>query len=87
MHPDILPKLAELLVSASERTQLIITTHSDILVDALSARPEAVIVCEKHEGQTTLRRLEPAQLAVWLESIPSANCGRVVSWEERAGEC
>jgi len=67
LHPDILPKLADLLVSASERTQLIITTHSDILVDALSEHPEAVIVCEKHDGQTTMRRLEPEKLAVWLE--------------------
>ncbi|MHB9130364.1 MAG: AAA family ATPase [Armatimonadota bacterium] len=67
LHPDILPKLADLLVSASERTQLIVTTHSDILVDALSTRPEAVIVCEKHEGQTTMRRLDSDALVGWLE--------------------
>jgi len=67
LHPDILPKLAELLVNASERTQLVITTHSDILVDALSARPETVIVCEKHDGQTTMQRLDPEKLSVWLE--------------------
>ena len=44
LHPDLLPKLADHLVTASERTQLIVTTHSDILVDALTERPETVVV-------------------------------------------
>lgn len=68
LHPDILPKLADLMVAASERTQLIITTHSDILVDAMSERPESVVVCEKHESQTMMRRLEKSELAMWLEN-------------------
>jgi predicted ATPase len=67
LHPDILPKLADQLVAASERTQLIVTTHSDILVDAMSERPEAVVVCEKHDGQTEMRRLRKEELAVWLD--------------------
>ena len=36
LHPDILPNLADLLVAASTKTQLIVTTHSDILVDAMT---------------------------------------------------
>jgi predicted ATPase len=40
LHPDALRLVAEVLVEASERTQLIITTHSEALVDALSDRPE-----------------------------------------------
>ncbi|MFO7539098.1 MAG: AAA family ATPase [Chloroflexota bacterium] len=68
LHPDILPGLAQLLVEASHRTQLVITTHSDILVDALSDTPEAVIVCEKENGATTLRRLDRKRLSIWLES-------------------
>ena len=67
LHPDILPKLADLLVDASERTQLIVTTHSDILVDAMSERPEAVVVCEKHEGSTHMRRLSRDDLTDWLD--------------------
>jgi predicted ATPase len=67
LHPDILPKVADLLIAASERTQLIVTTHSDILVDALTKRPGAVVVCEKYNGQTTLRRPDPGALAEWLE--------------------
>ena len=67
LHPDILPGLAELMREASERCQLIVTTHSDVLVDALTETPESVVVCEKHEGRTTLKRLDKDDLAHWLE--------------------
>ncbi|MFN0075790.1 MAG: AAA family ATPase [Prosthecobacter sp.] len=67
LHPDILPGLADLLRTASERTQLIVTTHSDILVDAMTETPECVIVCEKHEGQTEMKRLDAGELSVWLQ--------------------
>ncbi|MGD2064308.1 MAG: AAA family ATPase [Nitrospirota bacterium] len=67
LHPDILPKVADLLLGASERAQLIVTTHSDILVDALTERPDAILVCERHDGQTVTRHLDEQGLAVWLE--------------------
>ena len=67
IHPDLIHKIADLLVDASTRTQLVITTHSEILVDALHDRPEAVVVCEKHDGQTTLERLDASKLAIWLD--------------------
>ena len=67
MHPDLVPKLADLLVDASRRCQLVVTTHSDILVDALSERPESVVVCEKHDGQTSMKRLDSSDLIHWLE--------------------
>ncbi|MGO8943002.1 MAG: AAA family ATPase [Syntrophobacteraceae bacterium] len=67
LHPDILPKLADRLVDASQRTQLVVTTHSDILVDAMSERPEVVIVCEKHSGQTSMERLNKKMLSAWLQ--------------------
>jgi predicted ATPase len=66
LHPDLIPKIAELLVEASQRTQLIVTTHSDTLVDALTERPESVIVCEKHGGATTMERLDGTKLQPWL---------------------
>ncbi len=67
LHPDIHVKLAALLQEASARTQLVVTTHSDILVDALTDTPEAVIVCEKIDGATQLRRLDAEKLRPWLE--------------------
>ena len=67
LHPDILPTVAELLVDASHRMQLIVTTQSDILVDALTETPEAILVCEKHDGSTTMKRLKKEDLSAWLE--------------------
>ena len=67
LHPDLLPTLADLMIEASERSQLVVTTHSDVLVDALTDRPESVVVCEKHDGRTEMRRLDKADLAKWLK--------------------
>ena len=66
LHPDVLPTLAELLQQASTRTQLIVTTHSDILVDALTDRPEAVLVASRSENGTHLKRLSAEELKPWL---------------------
>ena len=67
LHPDILPTIAEILKEASQTKQLIVTTHSDILIDALSDTPESVIVCENTRGYTTLKRLDENELREWLE--------------------
>jgi predicted ATPase len=67
LHPDVLPTLADLLKEASTRTQLIVTTHSDVLVDAMSDQPEAVLVAEKGEHSTSLTRLDAEKLKPWLE--------------------
>jgi len=66
LHPDVLPGLARLLIEASQKCQLVVTTHSDILVDALTETPESVVVCEKHDGMTQLRRLDAGELSEWL---------------------
>lgn len=50
LDPDILPSLADLLRESSERCQLIVTTHSDILADTLTETPESIVICEKENG-------------------------------------
>lgn len=67
LHPDVLGNLARLLIDASKQMQLIVTTHSDLLVDALTDSPEDVIVCEKRNNQTYLKRLGRDKLRPWLE--------------------
>lgn len=67
LHPDSVTALADLLVEASERMQVVVTTHSEVLIDALSDRPDSVVVCEKQDGATKLRRLSRDDLSVWLE--------------------
>lgn len=68
LHPDLIPHVAELLIQASARCQLFVTTHSPALVDALGQQPGSVIVCEKEAGESRFRRLDPAAMKVWLES-------------------
>jgi len=67
LHPDVLPTVAQLLIDASQRTQLIVTTHSDMLVSALTDVPECVLVCEHDQSGTHVRRLEKEKLEKWLE--------------------
>ncbi len=67
LHPDVLPTIASLLKEASERTQIIVTTHSDVLVDAMSDMPEAVLVANHSETGTRLERLDAEKLKPWLE--------------------
>ena len=67
LHPDVIPTVAELLVAASKRTQLVVTTHSRMLVDALAGDPSAIVVCEKEAGESRLERLDSSALEAWLE--------------------
>lgn len=67
LHPDLIPKIATMLKVASERTQLVVTTHSEILVDALSDSPEDIVVCERIEGETAMTRLDQKTLGEWLK--------------------
>ena len=66
LHPDAVSRLADLLVEASQRMQLIVTTHSDALVSALTTEVESVLVCE-NLGGTTFERLNRDRLSDWLE--------------------
>lgn len=55
LHPRLLPELAEECRAASERTQLLVTTHSPFFLNAL--RPEEVRVLWRNEqGYTQTRR-------------------------------
>jgi len=66
LHPDMMSTIADLLVEASGRTQLIVTTHSEALVSSLP--PESVLVCERDYLGTHLRRLDPERLKKWLDN-------------------
>lgn len=67
LHPDVVFDLASLLVEASERTQLIVTTHSPTLIDALTDYPSSVVACDKYDGQTHFKRVNPEELEVWKD--------------------
>ncbi|MCU0247464.1 MAG: AAA family ATPase [Bryobacter sp.] len=67
LHPDMMTTLAKLLREAATRTQVIVTTHSEILVDALTDSPESILICERGPAGTNLQRLQQEELKVWLE--------------------
>ncbi|RKZ28908.1 chromosome segregation protein SMC, partial [bacterium] len=58
----------ELLKNASSKTQIIITTHSDFLIDQFTETPEDILVFDKNdETGTTVRRFSRDELKDWLE--------------------
>lgn len=65
LHPDTLPVIRDLLLEASRRTQLIVTTHSVTLVDSFTAYPEVILICDKVDGQTQIVRLDQEQIVSW----------------------
>lgn len=67
LHPDLIPHVAELLRQAAQRTQLIVTTHSRVLVDAFTDEPSSVVVCGKENGESRFERLNAEALSSWLE--------------------
>lgn len=67
LHPDLLSGIVDMIRECSERTQLIVTTHSENIVDAFSNDPESVLVCEKEDGITKMKRLSSEELAGWLK--------------------
>jgi predicted ATPase len=67
MHPDAVSLLAELLVEASTRMQIVVTTHSDALLSALNDHVDSVLVCENNGNGTSIEHLDADRLAFWLK--------------------
>lgn len=65
LHPFALAVLAGLVHDAAARTQVVMATQSPSLVNHFS--PEDVIVADRVEGATQLRRLDAEDLRDWLE--------------------
>ena len=66
LHPYAIGVLADLLKQVAETRQLIVSTQSVDLLNALA--PEDVIVVDRIEDESTFRRLSSEELAGWLES-------------------
>ena len=63
VHPGALPMLYDYLVQASEVSQIIITTHSPIILDVADLERDQIIVVDRHDGQTSMKRVSNEQLA------------------------
>ncbi|HUJ49464.1 MAG TPA: AAA family ATPase [Bryobacteraceae bacterium] len=68
LHPEALALVGDALREASKRMQLVVTTHSDALVDRFTDEPEDIVVCERDfDESTSFRRLSGKQLKGWLK--------------------
>jgi predicted ATPase len=65
LHPYAITLLASLIKQAAVDTQVIVSTQSPRLVDHFG--PEDILVAERENGATTLRRLTSEPLKAWLE--------------------
>lgn len=65
LHPFALNVLAGLIRSVSADRQLIVATQSPEFLNAFTA--EAIVVADRNNGQTTLKRLNSSELKLWLE--------------------
>jgi predicted ATPase len=68
LHPSMFPILAELAAAASERTQVVFTTHSAQFLDAFRDEPPTTTVAESVDGETRLFTIDGEELRGWLES-------------------
>jgi predicted ATPase len=62
LHPDMMPTLRDLMIEASTKTQLVVTTHSTQLADAMTDYADSVLVCEKKSGPSQIYRVTQAEV-------------------------
>lgn len=75
LHPFAINQLAQMLHIASEKTQIILSTQSSDLINAIVANAhepekiiESIIITEYKDDQTILKRLKYEELEHWLKS-------------------
>jgi predicted ATPase len=84
LHPDLLAPLAQLIVTAAARSQLIVVSHSRPLITAMrklagSGRPDIsvnTIELAKQSGQTLVVGQEPLDEPAWHWPQRLKNCAR-----------
>lgn len=67
MHPELLVRVVQLFEDMARSHPVILATHSDVLLDALSEPAKSVRVCELEGGATRLRQLDEPALRKWME--------------------
>ncbi len=68
LHPSMLPIVAEYAVAASQKSQVILTTHSPQFLDAFGGDPPTTTVTSWEGGQTLLNVLDGDRLREWLKA-------------------
>ncbi len=67
MHPDMIRIVAKMIVNASERTQLIVTTHSEHLLTALQDDFDALFSFDTGINGSVVRRFSQKEYEQWRQ--------------------
>jgi predicted ATPase len=67
LHPSMLPIIAEYAADAASRTQVIMTSHSPVFLDAFSKVGPQVTLLHWENGETHFFPLAAEAMAKWLE--------------------
>lgn len=65
LHPYAINLLADMIKQVAEKKQIIVSTQSVELLNTFA--PEDIIVVEREQGASILKRLDTEELADWLE--------------------
>lgn len=65
LHPYAIKVLADLIMMASERKQIIVSTQSVELINEFD--PEDIIVVDRDEGRSVFHRVQKDELVEWLD--------------------
>lgn len=82
LHPALIARITGLAEDMSEARTVVLTTHSDRLLDALSDPAASVVLFERAEGfRTRIARPDPERLARWLERYQGLGAARADGYE------
>jgi predicted ATPase len=65
MHPDAITIVANMIADASERSQIIVTTHSEHLLTALQDRFDVLFAFDTGPAGSLLQRLDREEYKQW----------------------
>ncbi|MDO8873806.1 MAG: AAA family ATPase [Methanoregula sp.] len=71
LHPSAINLLGDLIRYASSRSQLIITTQSERLLDCFN--PDEILIVDRVDGNTTIFRPDMDELEHWLKDYTLGN--------------
>jgi predicted ATPase len=82
LHPALLARTVWMLEELAQELPVIVATHSDRLLDALSEPASSVVLCELDEQRlASFRRPNPERLSDWLEHYRGIGTLRAEGYE------
>ncbi len=69
VHPGVLPMLYDYLQQADEVSQILVTTHSPIILDVVNLEKDTIFVVNRIDGKTDVKKVTDAQLVPVRKSL------------------